>query len=373
MKKTLSVLLILVMILSCFGFSGCEDSEATSTESQETGETDNPSIPVSTLDYSEATTEAETEPEPLPEGYMYSYLTGLPVKEEIGTLRPVGFQIDNEKYALPQCGISQAEVVYEVPIEAYEVRLTAIFQDMTDIEKIGPLRSARSYHPGILAEFDGIFFHNGRSSMAEKYLDDEKCDDIEAVDRDYNAKFTVSGWTSGHNDFTNPENVENRIELRKFRRELSDSFTYKFKFAPANNTLEQIEDSFTADTVETNYKQNKSYFVYNADDGLYYRFAYGQKCIDGNNNKQVAVKNIIFQYCSYNLEWDKDTKNIHTVGSDNGIFITNGKAVHITWEKEDYWENTHYYYEDGTEIELNPGQTWVCIVLPTLTEWPSIG
>lgn len=76
---------------------------------------------------------------------------------------------------------------------------------------------------------------------------------------------------------------------------------------------------------------------------------------------------MIVEYCDYNLEWDKNTKNIHTVGTGTGVFITAGKAVPITWEKADYWENTHYYYQSGEEITLNQGQTWVCIVLPSMT------
>ena len=46
-----------------------------------------------------------------------------------------------------------------------------------------------------------------------------------------------------------------------------------------------------------------------------------------------------------------------------GFYITNGYAVPIHWEKDWEWGITHYYYLDGTEIEMNPGKTWVCIVM----------
>jgi len=366
MKKLIAFLFAVIMLL---GIMACSSSDETVVSTEPVTTTaESATVRAITFDMSNIPEETE---EVIPEGYMKSYLTGELVTKEVGMLRPVGFQVDNERKALPQCGISKADVVYEVPIEAYEVRLTAIFQDMSGISKIGPLRSARSYHPGILAEYDGIFFHNGHSNLALTRLDDPKCDDIEAVDRDYNAKFVVSGWASGHDDFTSPEKVEARIEYRDFRRNLTENYTYKFKFASASNP-NMLEDGYSAKKVSTNIKQNHSYFVYNEDDGLYYRYAYDTKCIDGNNDKQVAVKNIILQYCTYNLEWDKDTKNLHTVGTDYGKFITNGKAVDITWEKEDYWENTHYYYMDGTEIELNPGQTWVSMLIPSLHDWPTI-
>ena len=376
MNKKISQLMVLIMLagllLTGLTLTGCGAEQPPAAEpSSEAPVTSEAqiSIPEVTIAVpSDASVAAPTEAE-LPEGQMYSYLTGLPVSEEIGKLRPVGFQIDNEKLAMPQCGIAQAEVIYEVPIEANEVRLTAIFQDMTGLDRIGPLRSARSYHPGILAEFDGIFFHNGHSNLALNNLNDSRCDDIEAVDRDYSAKFTRSDHASGHNDFTSPKKTEERIAYRGFRREISDDFTYKFKFAQDEpNTLEWGR---SAQKVETGYTQNHSYFVYNADDGLYYRWERGREHKDGDLGEQIAVKNVLILYYDYNLEWDKNTKNIHTVGTGRGAFVTNGKVVDITWEKQSYWDNTWYYYSggemDGKEIRLNPGKTWVCMVLPKMT------
>lgn len=126
-------------------------------------------------------------------------------------------------------------------------------------------------------------------------------------------------------------------------------YTYKFQFA---KTSEKIvpEGGQDANKVSIGYTQNHPYFEYNAEDGRYYRYAFDKAHIDQANDKQVAVDNVIVEYCDYNLEWDKNTKNIHTVGTGTGVFITAGKAVPITWEKADYWENTHYYYQSGEEI-----------------------
>ena len=70
---------------------------------------------------------------------------------------------------------------------------------------------------------------------------------------------------------------------------------------------------------------------------------------------------MIVEYCDYNLEWDKNTKNIHTVGTGTGVFITAGKAVPITWEKADYWEKHTLllserrgdHAESGTDMGLD--------------------
>ncbi|MBR6270725.1 MAG: DUF3048 domain-containing protein [Lachnospiraceae bacterium] len=358
MKKSIRVIAAL-LIVATFLTSGCGEDIITEAESATA------KIPESIAELTLPDIET-TQAAGLPEGYTYSFLTGLPISEEVAKLRPLGFQIDNERKARPQCGISAADVVYEVPIEANEVRLTAIFQDISSLDRIGPLRSCRSYHPGILAEYDGILVHNGHSKYALEKLNSSNCDDIEVVNKDYDAQFTSSDHLTGHNNFTNQAKIEKRIEYRKFRREVAEDFSYKFKFAEEGSP-NLLENGRTANKVTTGFTQNRSYFVYNSEDGLYYRYAWGEEHKDGDTGLQLAVKNIIIQYCTYHLEDDHKNKYINTVGTGKGAFVTNGKVVDITWEKESYWGNTHYYYDDGTEIRLNPGKSWVCIVLPKMT------
>ena len=53
-------------------------------------------------------------------------------------------------------------------------------------------------------------------------------------------------------------------------------------------------------------------------------------------------------------------------GTGAGLFITNGKAVQVTWKKDSETNGpTKYYYEDGTEIVLNQGKTYICQVETT--------
>lgn len=304
--------------------------------------------------------------EELPEGMMYSYFTGLPVTEEVGLRRPLAVMMDNEKAAMPQNGISSADVVYETPIEANEVRLEMIIQDYSNLERFGGLRSARKYHPGIAYEFDAIFFHHGHSAYALPYLEDDHCPDIDGVtSKGYPATYEVDDHKAGHRTFSTPDRINDRIEALGFRTNFRESFDYKFRFAQDEPNL--LQEGTDASKVTIGYKQNQPWFEYDPEDGLYYRYAYGEPHIDQENGQQVAVKNIIVQYCHYHLEDDQNTKDVETTNGWNGFFITNGKAVPITWEKDEYWGNTHYYDANGDEIQLNPGKTWVCMVLPAMT------
>ena len=359
-SRTLGSLALAAALVLSLGGCGRSEDQVVTTAAPETTEAEPGTLATVTLP-------ALPEKELLPEGMMYSYLTGLPVSEEIGTRRPLAVMIDNEKAAMPQNGVASADVVYETPIEANEVRLEMLIQDYSDLERFGGLRSARKYHPGIAYEFDAIFFHHGHSDLALPYLEDEEhCDDIDGVTgRGYPATYEVDDHKAGHRTFSTPDLINDRIEDLEIRTQVREDYDYKFRFAQDEpNTL---PDGAAANKVTIGYKQNKPWFEYDPEDGLYYRYAYGEAHVDQESGEQVAVKNILVQYCEYNLEWDKDTKDIHTTGTGSGVFITNGKAVPITWEKPEYWGNTYYYDQNGEEIELNPGKTWVCIVLPSMT------
>ncbi|NLM44527.1 MAG: DUF3048 domain-containing protein, partial [Clostridiales bacterium] len=88
------------------------------------------------------------EPEPVEEVAKEEYiclLTGLGVEnEEDIKHRPVAVMIDNERNARPQSGITEADIVFEMPVEGNITRYMAIYHHLPS-EKIGPVRSARPY------------------------------------------------------------------------------------------------------------------------------------------------------------------------------------------------------------------------------------
>ena len=122
--------------------------------------------------------EPEPEPEPKPEpepedtheGMAKSYLTGEWIDEEQAKKRPLAIMIGNTSDALPQYGISSADVIYEVPVEGSYTRLMAIFGDYSGLEKIGSVRSCRHYFIYFAKEFDAIYAHYGQAIYSEPIL-----------------------------------------------------------------------------------------------------------------------------------------------------------------------------------------------------------
>ena len=153
---------VLAVLLGAMCVAGCsKKADVISTE----GQTETKATQAST----EAETEAETEEaSELPEGYMYSYVTGLPITVEQGGQRPVAIMLNNAEAAVPQSGINQASVIYEAPAEGGINRLMAIFEmeNLSGLEKIGSVRSARTYFVYYAAEFRAMFVHFGQAKFA---------------------------------------------------------------------------------------------------------------------------------------------------------------------------------------------------------------
>lgn len=310
--------------------------------------------------------EPEPEPEPEPEvpvGKARSYLTGEWIDEGLAGKRPVAIMIGNTSDALPQYGISYADVIYEVPVEGSYTRLMAIFQDYSGVgmDKIGSVRSCRHYFIYFAKEFDAIYTHYGQAVYAEPILAREDVHNLSGMDsaletvmfyRDANRK-------APHNAFTSGEGIAAGIEKKGYRTELAETYSGHYQFAEDDVQVELTgEDALV---VSPGYFVNKPWFVYNSEDGLYYRYEFKDKQIDGVTDSQLAVKNILIQYCDWSKMDENGYLDINTTSGGDGIYITNGKMERVTWTKANEDSPARYFNEAGDEITLNQGKTWVCV------------
>ena len=79
------------------------------------------------------------------------------------------------------------------------------------------------------------------------------------------------------------------------------------------------------------------------------------------NGEQLTCKNIIIQYASNTIYEGSNYLNINVWDGGSGKYITNGKAIDITWKKDSKYGATRYYDASGKELQLNPGKTWVSL------------
>lgn len=292
------------------------------------------------------------------DGLLPSYLTGEPIGIEKAQRRPVAVMISNDKAALPHYGIERAGVIYEAPVEGSMNRFMALFDDYDDLDKIGSVRSGRTYYTYFAREFDALYIHYGQSKFALPYLKD--MDHINGIDgMGGQAFFRSKDKKAPHNAYTSFEKIQKAIKNLGYSQEYAKSYEGHYRFAnPVHPVF--FEDGIAASYLRPGYPYNNPWFEYNKEDGLYYRFQY--QAPHKGSKEQLAVKNIIFQYCRWDYYKPSEYLNIDVHTSGTGYYFTNGKGILVDWKKDGEYGVTRYYNKEGQEILLNPGKTWVCII-----------
>lgn len=302
---------------------------------------------------------------------VHSYLTGKLTDSSIALQRPVSVMINNIINAIPQSGIGNADVIYEVPVEGDITRLLAIFEDYQELDKIGPVRSCRDYFIDFAMEFDALYTHFGQAVYAFDLLNSSMVNNISGLQYQESAGelngyagedvfYRTDDRVAPHNVYTSYDGLMRAVERKGYSMEFDDDYTGHFNFAEDGTVVDCVDG--TATYIRPSLYSNEPYFEYDADSKLYKRFQYGDAQIDDQTGEQLAFTNVIIQYCEVvpydaNGYLDVDTN----LGGDALIF-TNGTYEKCTWEKESDWGPARYYDLSGNEMIINQGKTWVSIV-----------
>lgn len=309
---------------------------------------------------------------PPAEGMVRSRLTNEWVDEEVANTRPIAVMVPNTKTA-SQYGLSKASILYECNVEGSMTRLMAIWDDWRDFEKIGNVRSCRDYYLYWAFEWDALYIHYGGPFYIDELVARDDTQNINCINYS-NATFRDTAKNSTDNAFTSTSRIKEAANYYGYPLEYRDGYAdethYQFASPSEPNTLEQYSDAITAKKVDMSpaYPVTNCYFVYNEETGLYDRFQHLSGDSDGPhvdmaNNEQLAFKNILVQNTYFEVRDAKGYLSFqcHDTTRD-GWFFTNGKGIHVTWEKTSDYGATRYYDDDGNEIKLNTGKTMVCIL-----------
>ncbi|MBP3503055.1 MAG: DUF3048 domain-containing protein [Clostridia bacterium] len=282
------------------------------------------------------------------------------IVDENSKTRPYAIVVNNTPVAVKvQTGLNKAYLIYEIPTEGNTSRLMALYKDIDEDFTIGTIRSSRHDFIDYALESNAIFIHYGWSHYAEE---DQKKGVIDYINGLYGGPFwrdNPEKLASEHTAYTSINKLKKEIESKGFKT--TGDNTLLLNYSAENINLSEKENSIKANKVVIPYgsTKNTTTFVYNETTKMYDRQENGNNCIDHETKEQVSTKNIIVQKINYKVCDDNYYWNLQTVGSGKGYYITNGQAVPITWSKKDRSSQTKYYYEDGTEIELNDGRTYI--------------
>lgn len=274
-----------------------------------------------------------------------------------GNDRPIAVMIDNNTDALPHGGLTKAYMVYEIIVEGGESRLMALFKGV-NVDKIGPVRSSRHYFLDYALENDAIYTHYGWSPQAESDIKSLGVNNINGLTDD-NAFWRVRDKKSPHNAVTSTSKILAMANKKGYRTTSTNDSVLKY----SKDEVELPETAIVANNITIPFStSNTVKWQYDAESQSYIRFTKNKREVDWDTKEDVKFKNIIVEFVKNSDLVDSENKGRQTLndlGTKDGYYITNGKAIKITCSKTSRASKTKYMDEDGKEIEVNDANTFV--------------
>lgn len=363
MKKLLAVLLICASLFA-FVYYSSSDEEI---------EYDASPTPVATATPT-PTTEAESEEneeEEIIETVLTSGtlnpLTGLDdLSDEAQGTRPIAVMINNVYASLPQYGISDADILIEMPVEGGLTRLMALYSDYTAVPDICSVRSCRYYYAVLSESFDALYAHWGYEKIYAAATLNEL--DVDNLDASYISQLfgrdqdrLDDGYSLEHTGvFYGTELAEYLVDNEYRLEREEDKTDYFFNFNSVNTAPDgEALTEFTLDfgAVESN-------FEYDEETKTYFKDRNGSDQVDGDTGLQLEFTNILVLVTDVSTMEDSSSglQEIDITGTNKtGYYISEGQIVNITWTKETETSSIILYDENGDELVINTGKTYIAI------------
>lgn len=354
---------LLLLVVACLIFGGCGKKETKSVNVDLTG--------IGAI--------AETPKfDELPVPKNQNLLTGVGdlSKEAIGK-RPVAVMINNVKDALPQYGISQADVIFELPVEGDLTRLMALYADYTTMPDICAIRSCRYYYPAIAKGFDAFYVHWGMDPSVTDYVASLNINRYDGLantgglfGRDSARK--NAGYSMEHTGYFKGTQFAAVAKESGVRTDLLETKTgTAFNFCkmgtiktPEGQPCKEVKVKFGAATAT---------LTYDAESRAYYKLFNGDKHVDGKTGEQLSFTNVFVLETSISVRDEVGHKKLDWAGSSStkGYYISNGVVQNIRWSKANGNESSYlkFYDESGKELEINRGKSYIAYTYKGKISW----
>ena len=279
-------------------------------------------------------------------------LTGLPDPTGTALTRPaLTIKVENTPQALPQWGISQADVVYEEIVNGGITRLAAIFNSQAP-SKVGPVRSVRPTDTQVVWPLGGIFAYSGGAPYAVT--------SIETVPRLNLVNETQAGTAMFRDEALEaPHNLFAIAPL-----------LFAFKGTPTpppalfhyRTTQEKVVGPKVARFIVPFPSIYPVTWTWDSATLSWDRTLFGNPDVTGTGQRE-SPQNVVVMYVNYVNGIGTENSYADLQGSGTADVFTDGREITGTWSRGASMADVVQYHDAaGSTILLTPGQTWVEIL-----------
>jgi hypothetical protein len=275
--------------------------------------------------------------------------------------------VNNHPDAQPQCGISGADIVYEVLAEGQITRMIMVFSDMEHAGTLGSIRSVRPYFQDICLGFGAVLVHAGGSEEAYDRISSMHIQNIDGVRGWYNVPVFYrdqdrrsAGYALEHTLFAKGEDIVAAAKEKGYPLEVGEDYDSGLRFSGAA-ALETGEESWS---IYINFNNKHTTLTYDPEAGTYTAEQMGKPYADGLTEEALEFKNLLILYAPHYVIDDYGRLKVELVGSGEGYYAQNGRYIPITWSKAGIYSPFTYKTQEGEDLVLTPGKTYIAILSP---------
>lgn len=349
MKKTLTIILLIVILTLTFTSCKGDDAKVNQNSAGQSQEQES-SFQAESKDSTETLSELTLNP-----------LTGehnLPV--EAAGKRPIAVVVGNSKGALPQYGIDAADICYETLVEGGITRILALYSDPASLPRVGPVRSSREYFVDLALWHDAILAHAGMNYLAKDKVQIHSVDHLNEITMAFAYyRDTALNKPREHTCFTDAEHITKGIKNNSCRTEVKE-VSPAFDFTDGGAV--HVPDELSAERISVTFSgTNTTVFNFDRSKGKYLKSQFGEPQMDAATNTQVSVDNVFVLFTRITKTGDP-AGLVALQLSGEGYYAFQGGARKIKWSKgENPADPLKLTLPDGEKLEVNPGQSWICL------------
>jgi len=298
----------------------------------------------------------------------YNRLTGIDdLSDAAKGKRPVAIMINNIKASLPQYGISNADLMFEIPVEGGITRMMAVYGDYTKIPNVCSVRSCRYYFPIFAQGLDAVYVCFGSNPTLgtptlkrigiDYFNGAEKYEEL-IFGRDPNR---IGKYKKEHTAYVKGEKFPElfkKYDIRTDYKEGKDDYIFNFRKegklkAPSKESCVKATLNFS------NYYY--STFTYDSEKKVYLKQHSGKPHMDSASGKQLAYTNIFVLETDVSLYEGGPLVKLDWKGG-TGYYISCGAVKKIKWSKKNEGAGIKVSTADGKKLSVNAGKSYIGVI-----------
>jgi hypothetical protein len=305
------------------------------------------------------TTAARPKPKPV---VATCPLTGLPAPGGRVPKRPaLAVKVENLPEARPQYGLSDADVVYEEPVEGGITRFIVIYQ-CHDASRIEPIRSGRLIDPDIVRQYGAhpLFAYAGAIGAVITKVDSSSLIDLSFEHA--GGYYRDPGRSAPHN-LVNDTAALYADGVAQHAPQVAPAPVFKYGVLPAHSAAAAVNINYLFSDVNWSWYPRL---------GQWLRSYVGSgPAAMGEGGDITATNVVVMRVQMYPSPYVEDATGSHEnelvlIGRGPAEVFRNGVAIKGSWVRDTLSQDTEFIDAHGHVIPLQPGRTWVELVPTTV-------